>query len=129
MQPAAHRATKALGTIVRCCTLVLAITSIGCRTGNASRKTNEGRVRTTIDVQNQDFNDMTVYVIVNGARTRLGIAPGSKTTVLTIPEYLLTGTSFVRFVCDPIGGNRTPVTEEVDVTPGDQLVMVINPGG
>jgi hypothetical protein len=128
MQPAAHSATKPIGTIVRCLTLVLAIASIGCRTGNASRKT-DGPVRTTIDVQNQDFNDMTVYVIVNGARTRLGIAPGNKTTVLTIPEYLLTGTSFVRFVADPIGGNRTPVTEEVDVTPGDQLVMIITPGG
>ncbi|MDB4912157.1 MAG: hypothetical protein JWO39_2980 [Gemmatimonadetes bacterium] len=129
MQVAAHHAMKPFGTIVRCLTLVLAITSIGCRSGRASHKTNEGPVRTTIDVQNQDFNDMTVYVIVNGSRTRLGIAPGNKTTVLTIPDYLLTGTSFVRFVADPIGGNRTPVSEEVDVTPGDQLVMVINPGG
>jgi hypothetical protein len=115
--------------MTRSLTLVLAIASIGCRTGNASRKTDDGPVRTTIDVQNQDFNDMTVYVIVNGARTRLGMAPGNKTTVLTIPEYLLTGTSFLRFVADPIGGNRAPVTEEVDVTPGDQLVMIINPGG
>jgi hypothetical protein len=129
MRLAAHNTTKRFGRIACCLTLALAITSMGCRTGNASRKTGDVPVQTTIDVQNQDFNDMTVYVIVNGARTRLGIAPGNKTTVLTIPEYLITGTSFVRFVCDPIGGNRTPVTEEVDVTPGDQLVMVINPGG
>jgi hypothetical protein len=126
---AAPHTTKPFGMIVRFLTLALAISAIACKTGGASRKTNDGPVRTTIEVQNQDFNDMTVYVIVNGARTRLGIAPGNKTTVLTIPEFLLTGTSFVRFVCDPIGGRRTPVTEEVDVTPGDQLVMVINPGG
>jgi hypothetical protein len=129
MQLAACYATKPFGSIARWLTLALAITSIGCRSGNAPRRTSDGPVRTTIDVQNQDFNDMTVYVIVNGARTRLGIAPGNKTTVLTIPDYLLAGTTFLRFVCDPIGGNRTPVTEEVDVTPGDQLVMVINPGG
>jgi hypothetical protein len=129
MPHATRHAPKPYRTIARCLTLVLAIASIGCRTGNASRKTDKGPVRTTIDVQNQDFNDMTVYVIVGGARTRLGVAPGNKTTVLTIPEYLLTGTSFVRFVADPIGGNRTPVTEEIDVTPGDQLVMIINPGG
>jgi hypothetical protein len=129
MQLAAHYATKPFGSITRCLILALAISSIGCRTGNASRKSGDGPVRTTIDVQNQDFNDMRVYVIANGARTRLGIAYGNKTTVLTIPDYLLTGTTFLRFVCDPIGGNRTPVTEEVDVTPGDELVMIIIPGG
>jgi hypothetical protein len=129
MRLAAHSVTTPSRTIAHCLILVLAIASIGCRTGKASRNTDEGPLRTTIDVQNQDFNDMTVYVIVNGARTRLGTAPGNKTTVLTIPEYLLFGTTFVRFVCDPIGGTRTPVTEEIDVSPGDQLVMIINPGG
>jgi hypothetical protein len=109
--------------------LVFAIaTSLGCHTSGAPGKTDSGLATTTIDVQNQDFNDMTVYVLVNGQRTRLGIAPGNKTTVLTIPRYLIVGTSFLRFVCDPIAGNRTPVTEEIDVSPGDQLVMVINPG-
>jgi hypothetical protein len=70
-----------------------------------------------------------VYVLVNGQRTRLGIAPGNRTTVLTIPRYLIVGNSYLRFVANPIAGNRTPVTEEIDVSPGDQLVMVINPGG
>jgi hypothetical protein len=32
-------------------------------------------------------------------------------------------------VGDPIGGKRTPVSEEIDVSPGDQLMMVINPAG
>jgi hypothetical protein len=114
--------------ITRCLILALAISMIGCRTASPRRSEDEGPVRTTIDVQNQGFSDMTVYVLVNGARTRLGLAPGNKTTVLTIPPYLLNGTTFLRFVADPIGGNRTPVTEEVDVSPGDQLVMLISPG-
>lgn len=110
--------------------LVFAIAaSLGCRSGGAPGKTDSGLATTTIDVQNQDFNDMTVYVLVNGQRTRLGIAPGNRTTVLTIPRYLIVGNSYLRFVANPIAGNRTPVTEEIDVSPGDQLVMVINPGG
>jgi hypothetical protein len=129
MQLAAHYAPKPFGSIARCLTLVLAIVSIACRTGSASHTTDDGSLRTTIDVQNQGFSDMRVYVIVSGVRTRLGIAPGNTTTVLTIPEYLLVGTTFLRFVCDPIGGNRTPVTEEIDVNSGDQLVLIINPGG
>jgi hypothetical protein len=126
---AMHHAKSSSRSIVLLLLVVLAASTIGCRTGGGHRRDDDDEVRTTIDVQNQSFNDMTVYMLVNGARTRLGIAPGNKTTVLTIPAYLLTGVSFVRFVADPLGGHRTPVTEEVDVTPGDQLVMVINPGG
>jgi hypothetical protein len=118
-----------LGAIARSLVLALAAASLGCSTGRAPRNADDGPVRTTIDVQNQDFNDMTVYAVTNGSRTRLGIAAGNTTTVLTIPDYLLNGTTFLRFVADPIGGNRTPVSEEVDVSAGDQLVMVIQPGG
>ncbi len=109
--------------------LALSLVALGCASGHARRSADDGPLRTTIDVQNQGFSDMTVYAIRSGARTRLGIAPGNKTTTLTIPESLISGTTFLRFVADPIGGNRTPVTEEIDVSAGDELVMIINPGG
>ncbi|MDQ2768377.1 MAG: hypothetical protein M3Y30_14640 [Gemmatimonadota bacterium] len=107
--------------------VALAIAATGCHPRNL-HSGDDGPKRTTIDVQNQGFNDMTVYVINAGARTRLGLAPGNRTTTLTIPAYLVSTTTYLRFVADPIGGNRTPVTEEIDVSPGDQLVMIINPG-
>ena len=109
-------------------TLAFAVTLLGCHASGPPRNGDEAPKVTTIDVQNQGFNDMTIYAIISGARTRLGIAPGNKTTTLTIPAYLVSATTFFRFVADPIGGNRTPVTEEIDVSPGDQLVMIINPG-
>jgi len=109
--------------------LAFAISSTGCHRSGPPRDGDELPQRTTIDVQNQGFNDMNVYVISNGTRTRLGMAPGNRTTTLTIPAYLVSTTTFMRFVCDPIGGNRTPVSEEVDVSPGDALVMIVNPGG
>jgi hypothetical protein len=123
-----HNTMSSFHRIGACLLLAVALT-LGCRTGGGAAGGGEARATTTIDIQNQDFNDMTVYVLVNGQRTRLGIAPGLKTTVLTIPPYLLSGASTLRFVCDPIGGNRTPVSEEIGVSPGDQLVMVVNPGG
>ena len=121
-----HRTMSSLRRIGMSVLLALAST-LGCRTGGAPASADSGPATTTIDVQNNDFNDMTVYVVVNGQRTRLGIAPGLKTTVLTIPRYLVFSGSTLRFVGDPIGGHRTPVSEEIDVSPGDQLVMVINP--
>lgn len=126
--PIAHCITARTGAAARCLVLALGIAALGCRSGHAARNASDGPVRTTIEVQNEDFNDMAVFVLVNGARTRLGIASGNKSTVLTIPDYLLNGVTFLRFVASPIGGNRSPVSEEVDVTPGDQLQMVIRPG-
>jgi len=123
----AHNGTS-FGAVARGLMLALVVASLGCRTGRA-RNADDAPVRTTIEVQNEDFTDMTVYVLANGARTRLGIAPGNKTTVLTIPEYLIQGVPMMRFVAEPLGGYRTPVSEEVDVNPGDQLEMVIRPGG
>jgi hypothetical protein len=121
-----HRSLSPFRLLISCLALGLAL---GCRSGGASTKTDGTNTTTTIDIENHDFNDMTVYVLVNGARTRLGIAPGLKTTVLTIPRYLVNGTTYLRFFADPIGGNRTPVSEEIDVSTGDALVMVINPSG
>ena len=103
--------------------------TLACVRGGASTRTAGDTATTTIDVENQDFNDMTVYVLRNGQRLRLGIAPGNKTTVLTIPRYLVNGTSYLRFEADPLAGNRSPVSEEIDVSSGDQLVMIITPGG
>jgi hypothetical protein len=124
-----HRhATSPLRHVMASLMLALAFASLGCHSGGPPRNADDAPTQTTIDVQNQGFNDMTVYVIVGGARTRLGIAPGNKTTTLTIPAHLVSATTYLRFVADPIGGDRTPVTEEIDVSPGDQLVMIINPG-
>ena len=123
-----ERAMRPLRFTIAPLMLALAATVIGCHTAGPPRNGDEPSQVTTIDVQNQGFNDMTIYAIASGTRTRLGIANGNKTTTLTIPAYLVSTTTFFRFVADPIGGNRTPVTEEIDVSPGDQLVMIINPG-
>jgi hypothetical protein len=121
-----HGTFSSLRRVGMCLILALAST-LGCRTSGAPANADVSAATTTIDIQNNDFNDVRVYVVVNGQRTRLGIAPGLKTTVFTIPRYLITSTSTLRFVADPIGGKRSPVSEQIDVSPGDQLVMVINP--
>lgn len=111
------------------CGAAVAALLFACHRNAVPRPGDDRPARTTITVENQDFYDMTVYAVVNGQRNRLGIAPGNHTTELTVPGYLVNGVAQLRFVCDPIGGGRTPVSEEITVNPGDQLVMIINPGG
>jgi hypothetical protein len=82
----------------------------------------------TLEVDNQGFLDMTVYVLDGANRQRLGISRGHSTTQLTIPDHLLRGGSgSLQFYCDPIGGEGLPVSEEIVVEPGDTVELTIPP--
>lgn len=84
--------------------------------------------KTTVTVDNQSFLDMTVYVLSGGQRIRLGQATGSSKSKFTIPAYLIgNGIQPLRFLADPIGGNRLPVSEEINVSAGDEVVLTIPP--
>ena len=83
---------------------------------------------TVVQVDNLGFQDMDVYAVRSGQRVRLGLAPGSSKTNLTIPSTLVSGLTSLRFIADPIGGSRASVSQEITVAPGDTVVMTIPPG-
>ncbi len=80
-----------------------------------------------LQVENRGFADMVVYAISGAQRIRLGLATGNSTRAFTIPNALLRGSSVLRFLADPIGGNRTPISEEMTVQPGDIVGLTIPP--
>jgi hypothetical protein len=82
--------------------------------------------KATVSVDNQGFLDMTIYVFDGSQRVRLGLANGNRVTELTIPQHLIRGAP-LRFLADPIGGNRAPVSDEITVEPGDQVTLTIPP--
>jgi hypothetical protein len=83
--------------------------------------------RTTLVVENQSFYEMNVYLIRGAQRIRLGTARGNMKTTLPIPQSYLFGPTPLRFLADPIGSRRTPVSDEITVSPGDQVVLTIPP--
>lgn len=85
------------------------------------------RAETMLRVENQDFLDMNVYVVRSGQRIRLGSAPGLSTRVLSIPASLVGGGAELRFLVDPVGSNRTPISQEIFVQPGDVVDLIIPP--
>ena len=113
--------------------LLAALPARAARRGGGDDDQEETRVeeaprRTVVRVDNLAFNDMTIYVLRGGAqRIRLGLAGGNRTTVLPIPAYLITIPTPLRFIADPIGGNRGPVSSEITVNPGDEVVLQIPP--
>ena len=95
--------------------------------GTRRNEVDEINQRTTVTVDNRGFSDMTIYAS-RGQRVRLGIAGGNRKTTFTIPPSLVTGTSSLFFIADPIGSRRSSVSQEIMVVPGDEVGLVIPPG-
>lgn len=81
---------------------------------------------TTVRVENQAWLDMNVYVLPeSGQRLRLGQVSATSTRVFRIPDNLIFGATRLRFLADPIGSSRTPVSQAITVLPGDEVVLQI----
>lgn len=80
-----------------------------------------------VEVQNQGYLDMTIYVIRSGQRIRLGQVSGNSTATFELPRTVVNPGLPIRFQADPIGGNRTPFSQEIGVSPGDTVVLQIPP--
>ncbi|HEX5437081.1 MAG TPA: hypothetical protein VFW98_07975 [Gemmatimonadaceae bacterium] len=104
-----------------------ALALVACHHG-AHRQAPGREAKTTLEVQNQGFLDMDIFVLRSGQRIRIGDVSGNSTTTLTIPSYLLSGPTPLRFLADPVGGVRTPVSQEITVSPGDEVTLIIPPG-
>lgn len=93
----------------------------------SSRRPAKQQEETSVEVDNQSVLDMNIYVLRGGERIRLGTAGGLRTTILRIPPQLIFGATALRFLADPIGSNRTPVSDEIIVSAGDQVTLRIPP--
>jgi hypothetical protein len=100
---------------------------VSCTTLHRGSANDTERGPTIVQVDNQGFLDMTVYASRSGQRQRLGIAPGNSKANLQVPQILMSGLTPLRFIADPIGGNRASVSQEITVAPGDTVVLTIPP--
>jgi len=82
---------------------------------------------TYVNVDNQGFTDMDIYAISGGQRIRLGTAIGVKKSRFKLPGFLLGGGQQVRFLARPIAGNRSPVSEQITIQPGEDVTLTIPP--
>lgn len=116
-----RQASAAAGRWMLFCIMLLFLT--GCH----SRK-NEGKPPVergaAVLVDNQDFSDMNIYIVRSGQRYRLGMVPGFGKRLFPIkPDFLTAST--LSFQADPVGGRAAPVTQEIEVRPGEEVVLTI----
>jgi hypothetical protein len=97
---------------------------------NPGRDDNGPQLESRVRVENQAFLDMTVYIISNGGgRQRLGTVTGNTTQEFVIPSYIVGPANSVRFLCEPIGSNRAPISNSLSVQPGQTVTLTIPPNG
>lgn len=115
-------------TAIRSATLtaLLVVASLGCAKSKGGSQP-EPQERTTLTVDNRNFLDFNIYLIVGSQRVRLGTATGNRRTTMTIPAQYIFGASSLQFLADPIGGRTTPVSWPITVAPGDEVELIIPP--
>ena len=73
---------------------------------------------------------MNVYVVGDGgSRNRLGTVTGNTDQEFVIPDYIIGPASTVRFLVEPIGSNRSPISNSLAVQPGQTVTLTIPPNG
>ncbi len=109
--------------------LALALACHSGKSGEPDMQPQEAQPETTLTVANQGFVDMDIYVLPQGgSRIRLGTSTGNSTSTMKIPAFLVNIPTTLRFLCSPIGGNRSPVSQSISVTAGDDVELQIPPG-
>jgi hypothetical protein len=82
---------------------------------------------TTVVVDNQNLNEMTIYAYQGTQRMRLGRAKSQGLTELRIPPSIVNGVVQIRFLAEPLvtGGRRAYLSQMIPVQPGDQVDFLI----
>ncbi len=104
--------------------VALAAVSAGCSRSKASveQLAPEFLADVPLEVENRNFLDMTVYLLQQGSRQRLGTVTGASTSTVMIPKRFLRGYfGELRFVADPIGSRDAVVSDAVSIRPGEHI--------
>src|SRR5205809_2042911 len=104
---------------------VVTLVSLACHRGAVAPI--NPRAEVALNVDNQNFLDMNVFLVRGGQRIRLGTVPGLTSRILMVrPDLVGYGTE-LRFELHPIGGRSNPVSETISVRPGDVIQLTIPP--
>ena len=77
--------------------------------------------RTILTVENNNWADMTMYLVRDGVRARLGHVTSMGRGRFVVPAPLLSGAAHVRIMADPIGSSQYWMSQPIMITPGAQV--------
>lgn len=116
-----------MNTLRSLTTAVALAVAAGACTAHASPRTGPlpAERETTVEVTNNNWSDMVVYVVSSGMRRRLGTINSMSTERLRVPRALVMPGVKVRLMADPIGDSDTFNTGPILVSPGERIEFTI----
>jgi hypothetical protein len=79
------------------------------------------REQTTLFVENNNWSDMTVYIVRDGMRSRVGSIPSFTRSRFVLSPAMIGGVGEIRLLADPLGSNQRYLSEPILVNPGQQV--------
>jgi hypothetical protein len=79
----------------------------------------------TLQVENRNWNDIVIYALVNGSRTRVGNVGATRSTTIRLPQSLMPSSSMLELVLDPLGSRTTFRTGGILVNSGQRVFLTI----
>jgi hypothetical protein len=114
--------------------VILSATVVSACGGLSGKKSSDSDAPTgrsgaiPLQVVNHHWLDVTIYVIHDGQRTRLGVAGGSAQTRMVVPTGLLGVGRQLQLYGDPIGSPERAITEVIIVQPGQFIEWLLESG-
>lgn len=76
--------------------------------------------RTEVRVTNNNWSDMTIYLVRDGSQQRLGSVPSQSSHTFVVPTHLIISASRVHLLADPIGSSKTFLSPALMMSPGQK---------
>lgn len=101
--------------------------AVACSRTSKAGEEPSPRAEAAVQVENQNYLDVNVYVVRGGQRLRLGTVTGNSTRMFMLRPDMIGPGFEVQFEAHPIGGRTNPRSERIIVQPGDVVVLTIPP--
>jgi hypothetical protein len=90
----------------------------------SSRNPSPARADVSVEVENHNWSDITVYLIAGGLPQRLGMVTSLRTVILVFPSQRLNTGGGVRLRALPVAG-ASYTTETILVLPGQTITWTL----
>src|SRR5215208_4009415 len=81
-----------------------------------------------LTVENHNWQDIVVYAVYDGSRSRLGMITTARTVSFRLPPRLIGRSGNLYFIADPIGASKRFESEMVVVQPGQIISWTLETG-
>ena len=80
---------------------------------------------TTLMVQNENWNDVTIYLLRGTTRMRIGSVVAMGKAEFKLPAAYVVGVSDVTLQAAPVGSNESYISPAIMIFPGAQLALTV----